>query len=102
MELAQSSVDARPGVVLDYIIVNAPLLNMNFSALSSSKVGFAAVGQSTNDYWNGYTVIPQDLKAKAGDFCLHLPHGRDESTQKGSSPFQVQHLAPDLQFYSPA
>jgi len=25
------------------------------------------------------------LKEKAGVFCLHLPHGRDESTQNSSS-----------------
>jgi hypothetical protein len=47
-----------------------------------------------------FTAIPHDLKEKAGVFCLHLPHGRDESTQKSSSPFQVQHLAPDLQLHS--
>jgi hypothetical protein len=40
------------------------------------------------------------LKEKAGVFGLHLPHGRDESTQKSSSPFQVRHLAPDLQLHS--
>ena len=42
------------------------------------------------------TAIPQELKEKAGVFCLHLPHGRDESTQKSSSPFQVHRLASDL------
>ena len=46
------------------------------------------------------TGIPQDLKEKAGVFCLHLPHGRDESTQKSSSPFQFHHLAADLQLHS--
>jgi hypothetical protein len=32
------------------------LLNINFGAPSSSKIGFAAIGLSTVDYWNGVTV----------------------------------------------
>src|ERR1051326_2825986 len=50
----------------------------------------------------GYTAVPEDLKKWAGTFCLHLPHGRDESTQNCPSPLPVQHPATDLQFYSPA
>lgn len=30
-----------------------PLINVNFGSPSSNKVGFAAVGLTTNDYWNG-------------------------------------------------
>ncbi len=55
MQLAQSPLDSHPGVVLDYIIVTSPLLNVNFAALSASKAGFAAVGQAATDYWNGYS-----------------------------------------------
>lgn len=44
----------KPGVVLDYLIVSAPLLNINFGGATTNKIGFAAVGQTTNDYWNGY------------------------------------------------
>src|ERR1041385_6264723 len=49
-----------------------------------------------------FTAVPEDLKKWAGTFCLHLPHGRDESTQNCPSPLPVQHPATDLQFYSPA
>jgi FG-GAP-like repeat/IPT/TIG domain/Immunoglobulin I-set domain/FG-GAP repeat len=32
----------------------SPLLDINFGAPDTNKVGFAAIGQTTNDYWNGY------------------------------------------------
>src|SRR5439155_785707 len=36
--------------------VTGPLLNVDFGAgTNSAKVGFAATGQSTNDYWNLYS-----------------------------------------------
>jgi hypothetical protein len=55
MSLAKASVEANPGVVLDYLIVNNHLLNVDFSGTGSpNKTGFAAVGQSANDYWNHY------------------------------------------------
>jgi len=31
-----------------------PLLDINFGAPDINKVGFAAIGQTANDYWNGY------------------------------------------------
>jgi Immunoglobulin domain len=30
------------------------LLNVNFASADTKKVGFAATGQTTNDFWNGY------------------------------------------------
>ena len=33
---------------------SATLLDINFGAPDTNKVGFAAIGQTTNDYWNGY------------------------------------------------
>jgi Concanavalin A-like lectin/glucanases superfamily/Bacterial TSP3 repeat len=44
----------KPGVVLDYLITSSHLLNLNFGAPSNNKVGFAAIGQTASDYWNGY------------------------------------------------
>ena len=32
----------------------ASLLNVNFAAYSSNKLGLAAIGGGTNDFWNGY------------------------------------------------
>ena len=51
--LAQGPLE-KPGVVLDYLITSSRLLNLNFGALEGNKVGFAAIGQTTNDYWNAY------------------------------------------------
>lgn len=53
IRLARSDVKA-PGVVLDYLMISSPLLDINFGAADTNKVGFAAIGQTTNDYWNGY------------------------------------------------
>ncbi|HEY9172943.1 MAG TPA: thrombospondin type 3 repeat-containing protein [Verrucomicrobiae bacterium] len=55
MTLAQAAVDATPGVVLDYLIVVTPLLNVNFA--DNSKLGGAAVGQNDSDLWNSYTNV---------------------------------------------
>jgi Bacterial TSP3 repeat len=44
----------KTGVVLDYLIVSSHLLNIDFGDLQGNKVGFAAIGQTTNDYWNAY------------------------------------------------
>src|SRR6266516_1948331 len=51
IHLAKAEITRTPGLVLDYLIVSAPLLNVDFGG---SKVGVAAVGQTTNDYWNNY------------------------------------------------
>src|SRR5262249_51278991 len=40
-------------LVLDYELVSSRLLNIKFGD-SNPKAGFAAVGQTTNDYWNVY------------------------------------------------
>jgi hypothetical protein len=53
MKLAQAR-PQEPGVVLDYLISSSALLNVQFGPSASNKVGFAAVGQTTNDYWNWY------------------------------------------------
>jgi len=49
--LAKSDTDTRPGVVLDYQIVTSHLLNIDCGGANPEKTGFAAVGQSTNDFW---------------------------------------------------
>ncbi|EEF62004.1 hypothetical protein [Pedosphaera parvula] len=36
------------------VLCGGPLLNINFAAADADKVGFAAVGLSTSDFWNGY------------------------------------------------
>jgi Immunoglobulin domain len=53
IQLSRSGVTA-PGVVLDYLMVSTPMLDINFGAADTNKVGFAYIGQTTNDYWNGY------------------------------------------------
>lgn len=54
LQVAQSTMQSRPGVVLDYLIVTSPLININFGGHTGDKVGFAAIGQTVNDYWNAY------------------------------------------------
>src|SRR5439155_6350580 len=49
--LAKSEIESRPGVVLDYQIVTSPLLNIDCGGAIPEKIGFAAVGQATNDFW---------------------------------------------------
>lgn len=52
IQLAKTSVN-KPGVVLDYLMVSTPLLNINFGGYDTDKVGPAAIGDTTNDFWNG-------------------------------------------------
>jgi hypothetical protein len=52
MAKAQIPIDAEPGVVLDYLIVNSASINVNFA--NNTKSGFAAIGQTANDHWNAY------------------------------------------------
>lgn len=61
MTLAQAAVDATPGVVLDYLIVVTPLLNVNFA--DAEKIGGAAVGQNDSDVWNSYPNVGVNLGA---------------------------------------
>jgi hypothetical protein len=49
-----SSALRSPGLVLDYLIANTPLLNVQFGPALTNEVGFAAVGETTNDYWTWY------------------------------------------------
>jgi hypothetical protein len=44
----QTPSQARPRVA------HPPILNLNFGAADTDKVGFAAVGLTENDFWNGY------------------------------------------------
>src|SRR5579859_7958805 len=53
----------QPGVVLDYLIANTAILNVLFGAPSTNKIGFAEVGQTANDYWNGYHLPSQSVGA---------------------------------------
>ena len=41
----------------------SPLLDINFGAPDTNKVGFAAIGETTNDYWNGYQFGQQTYGA---------------------------------------
>jgi hypothetical protein len=52
MAWTERRLDSNPGVVLDYILVTTPLLNVEFGW--GGKSGFAAVGQESWDYWNQY------------------------------------------------
>lgn len=52
LTLALGKVDSDPGVVVDYLLVNVPLLNIDL--INAGKYGFAAIGQTTSDFWNGY------------------------------------------------
>src|SRR6267142_3621247 len=45
------SSDSRPGVVLDYLLVSSHLVDVNLSGANPEKLGVAAVGQYTNDFW---------------------------------------------------
>jgi RHS repeat-associated protein len=45
------SSDSRPGVVLDYLLVSSHLIDINLSGAIPEKLGVAAVGQYTNDFW---------------------------------------------------
>jgi hypothetical protein len=49
--LAGSSIDSRPGFVLDYLMVSARVGNVDFGAPYPAKSGFAAVGQTPSDPW---------------------------------------------------
>ena len=51
MLLARAGTEPEPGVAIDYSIVSTRLLNVNFGG--GTKVGYAAVGQTSSDYWNG-------------------------------------------------
>src|SRR5207249_311307 len=53
--IAQTDLKSEPGVVMDYLIVNSPLLNINFNGGGPEKTGFAAIGQTANDIWNDYS-----------------------------------------------
>jgi len=52
MAKVQTAIDAEPGVVLDYLIVNTALLNVEF--VYAGKLGSAAAGYDPFDYWNAY------------------------------------------------
>jgi hypothetical protein len=53
MAKADTAVETEPGVVLDYLIVNTPLLNVEF--VYAGKFGLAAAGYDPYDYWNPYS-----------------------------------------------
>ena len=55
MAVANSPLPGAAGLVWDYLIVSTHVLNINFGSVSAAKSGFAAAGESTNDYWNGYS-----------------------------------------------
>jgi hypothetical protein len=54
IQVASVDTSSEPGVVLDYLLVNSHLINVNLGGAAPEKVGFAAVGQTENDFWNTY------------------------------------------------
>src|ERR1051326_642044 len=48
------STNSRPGVVLDYLLVTRHLIDVDLSGATPAKLGVAAVGQYTNDFWINY------------------------------------------------
>ncbi|HXP63796.1 MAG TPA: hypothetical protein VN829_25035 [Dongiaceae bacterium] len=52
MAVAKAGAEPPRGLLLDYIMVAMPLLNIDFGGVAGSKVGPAAAGRGTNDYWN--------------------------------------------------
>jgi hypothetical protein len=66
MVVANADADAGPGVVLDYLIVSSPIINVDLSPGSPAKTGYAAIGQATNDYWNAISF--------SGSSSASLPH----------------------------
>src|ERR1044071_4731443 len=75
----------------------APLLNVNFAAYDRVKVGFAATGQTTNDFWNNYTA---PFQAFAGLSNLKLADGTVTAVgltvQNGAGHTAFSH--PDLMY----
>jgi prepilin-type N-terminal cleavage/methylation domain-containing protein len=57
---------------------------------------------ATNGHSYEVTTIPQVLKKKCWVGASVLPQGRDEKENDQPNTVAVQHLAPDLQFYSHA
>jgi hypothetical protein len=55
MATAMSNAALRsPGLVLDYLIANTPLLNVQFGPASTNEIGYAAVGETPSDFWTWY------------------------------------------------
>ncbi len=52
-EKAQATLEP-PGGAWESLVVNNHLLNVNFA--DNTKAGFAAIGQTDNDYWNPYVM----------------------------------------------
>jgi hypothetical protein len=52
MAKARTAINSEPGVVLDYLIVTTPLMNVAFGY--GGKLGPAAAGYDSLDYWNAY------------------------------------------------
>jgi len=53
MLLAQAGSKLDKGVVIDYVLVSSPILDVSFGG---AKAGFAAIGQTNIDYWNHYSA----------------------------------------------
>ncbi len=66
---AQTGAGNTPGVVLDYMIVNNAVLNINFGADWSNRVGMAAIGVTSNDFWNGYYFPGNDSTVTVTDLA---------------------------------
>src|ERR1043166_4604437 len=84
IRLAKANSNATPGVVLDYLIVNNASLNVDFG-WGTNKTGFAAIGQSTNDYWNWYvnpgltSATLTNLHCNVYDFYVYAARASDYS-----------------------
>ena len=63
MYVVKETSDSRPGFVLDYQMVTTHLINVDCGGATPEKLGFAAVGQATNDFWTtcSYSSSPRSL-----------------------------------------
>ena len=95
------SVCATAGIFFAWVLVAtaAPslLLNVNFAANDRVKVGFAATGQSSSDFWNNYTAPWQSFAA-----LTNLTAADGTSTSVGltvqNGPGQWGFTFPDLMY----
>jgi hypothetical protein len=99
--LSLRSILASAAIVFAWVLVGsaAPglLLNVNFAANDRVKVGFAATGQTSTDFWNNYTapwqtfVVSSNLTAADG-----TPTSVDLTVENG--PGQWGFAFPDLMY----
>ena len=80
-----------PGINLDWTMVNGLLMNLDMGG-SVAKVGMAAVGKGTSDFWNLYQGTGQS------DATLSNLRYADNSVSSAS--LRVQSSAPQYEYYN--